>query len=338
MGLIHRNRPTRPTVLVASLRDVTFGIGRAAMLSILGVCSASAQSIIHVPADQPTIQAGINAASNGDTVLVSPGTYNENIDYKGKGITVTSGATAYSGATATIINGSTDGPVVNLSTNEPSTTVLNGFTIEGAHAFSGPGVVSAGVAISGSSAIVSNNIITQNLGCGVLVYNLASPVIEGNDIRQTRAPQAGEQSLSGVCYSSPAGEGLAIAYAGTVTVTGNIIEDNSTLSPYAAVSPQSSAGIFIIPTVEVKLINNIVRNNQGDAIDGLYYASDGSGTSDTIVLVQNLFYTDASAPASADSGIYLQGNESPLTQRSSRLTTRFIVGEILRIILLHPAR
>ena len=178
MGLIHRNRPTRPTVLVASLRDVTFGIGRAAMLSILGVCSASAQSIIHVPADQPTIQAGINAASNGDTVLVSPGTYNENIDYKGKGITVTSGATAYSGATATIINGSTDGPVVNLSTNEPSTTVLNGFTIEGAHAFSGPGVVSAGVAISGSSATVSNNIITQNLGCGVLVYNLASPVIE----------------------------------------------------------------------------------------------------------------------------------------------------------------
>jgi hypothetical protein len=33
-----------------------------------------AQQTIHVPADQPTIQAAINAANSGDTVLVAPGT------------------------------------------------------------------------------------------------------------------------------------------------------------------------------------------------------------------------------------------------------------------------
>ena len=52
--------------------------------------SYSPASTIHVPGDQPTIQAGVNAASNGDIVLVAPGTYYENIDIKGKAITVTS--------------------------------------------------------------------------------------------------------------------------------------------------------------------------------------------------------------------------------------------------------
>jgi len=147
---------------------------------------AAAQNTIHVPADQPTIQAGINAAQNGDTVLVAPGTYNENIDFKGKGITVTSAATNYSGAVATVITASAYGSVVSLVTNEPSTAVLNGFTIQGA---SGPNANApiAGIAIIGSSPTITNNVVQLNIGCGIAVSQGASPVIQGNDIRLNRA-------------------------------------------------------------------------------------------------------------------------------------------------------
>ena len=55
---------------------------------------------IHVPADQPTIQAAIDAAADGDTVLVAPGTYYEDINFHGKIITVTS----EQGAAATVID------------------------------------------------------------------------------------------------------------------------------------------------------------------------------------------------------------------------------------------
>jgi hypothetical protein len=83
-------------------------------------------STINVPKDQPTIQAGINAANNGDTVLVAPGTYAENIDFLGKAITV--GSSQGPRVTTITINA---GCGVTFDHGEGLNSVLKGFSLKG---------------------------------------------------------------------------------------------------------------------------------------------------------------------------------------------------------------
>ncbi|VAX18982.1 5'-Nucleotidase domain protein [hydrothermal vent metagenome] len=87
---------------------------------------------IKIPNDQPTIQVGIVSSSNGDTILVSPGTYYENINFNGKNIVLgslflTTRDTSY--ISQTVIDGNQQGCVVVFESGEDSTTVLSGFTI-----------------------------------------------------------------------------------------------------------------------------------------------------------------------------------------------------------------
>jgi hypothetical protein len=97
----------------------------ATLSAVLLLAMAAHAETLLVPSQYPTIQAGINASVDGDTVLVSPGTYVENIDFRGKAITVKSEL----GAVSTIIDGNQVASTVMFESGEDEDSILEGFTV-----------------------------------------------------------------------------------------------------------------------------------------------------------------------------------------------------------------
>jgi parallel beta-helix repeat protein len=114
---------------------------------------------INIPADYPTIQEGIDAAMTGDTVLVAPGTYVENIDFLGKAITVQSS----DGAATTVVDGDQSGSVAICQNGEGSDTVLDGFTLtNGTGTVDGTSQSGGGMYNLSTSPTVENCIFSNN--------------------------------------------------------------------------------------------------------------------------------------------------------------------------------
>lgn len=119
-----------------------------------------------VPGQYATIQAAINASSNGDVVQVSPGTYSELIRFYGKAITVR----ATGAATNTFIDGGQLGTTVKFANSETAASVLEGFTVR-----NGKAAVGGGMYINSASPTIRNCVISGNTaldrGAGVAVVN-----------------------------------------------------------------------------------------------------------------------------------------------------------------------
>jgi len=118
------------------------------------------ETLLLVPQEYGTIQAAINAAENGDTVLVVRGTYEENIDFLGKTILVTSNW-IFTGdqddVDQTIITGETGTHVVSFVNGETSETRLVGFTIRNDNVVNGNG---GGIYIEDASPNIEHCVIT----------------------------------------------------------------------------------------------------------------------------------------------------------------------------------
>ena len=131
--------------------------------SILAICAgpAAAQSVIHVPGNYPNIQSAINAASNGDTIMVADGTYsgrdNRNLRLWGKAITVRS----VHGPAVTTIECSSASRGFEIVDGEGRDTVIEGFTIQNCLATGTQ--QGAGIYIVNSSPVIRNCVIKSSL-------------------------------------------------------------------------------------------------------------------------------------------------------------------------------
>ena len=136
---------------------------------IIGIFQVAIAGIIHVPADYSTIQTAIDSASYGDTVLVDPGTYIENIDFHGQTVVVaslflTTGDTSY--ISQTIIDGNQDSSVVSIESSEDEGTQLVGFSIRnGLGTGDWPNVRGGGIHISSGAQPLIRYCYIYNNSC-----------------------------------------------------------------------------------------------------------------------------------------------------------------------------
>ncbi|NIR94147.1 MAG: hypothetical protein GWO08_10865, partial [Gammaproteobacteria bacterium] len=277
---------------------------------LLLFCTISRAGIINVPGDQPTIQAGIDSAATGDTVLVADNTYLENINFKGKAITVAShfimnGDTNH--ILNTVIDGSQptnpdSGSVVYFVSAEDTTSILTGFTITGG---SGTPLIppvlygeekgGGGIYCWNAGPRITDNRITGNtlsntdmaLGGGLFCFaeNNLYHLIVRNNVFSANTVDA--DSLAG-------GAGLAIGI--DATVENNRVTDNTAISSTVSLGSAIVAANPFAGWGALNFNNNTITHNQATA-DGITYAAVYSELSDISVIENTIAYNTVSALA-----------------------------------------
>ncbi|MBU1700916.1 MAG: hypothetical protein KJ831_12285, partial [Candidatus Eisenbacteria bacterium] len=140
--------------------------------------------------DAPTIQAAADSSAQGDTVLVSQGTYLENIYISETGISLIS----ESGPELTILDGSAESaPVIYY--DEVEGGVVDGFTIQ-----NGNEDLDRGIVIVGHDLLVRNNFLIGNytISAGGGIQWDGSGAIENNTFIENEAESGGGLYI---CYS-----------------------------------------------------------------------------------------------------------------------------------------
>ena len=221
-----------------------------------------------------TIQALIDAASAGDTILIDPGTYEGSINFQGKDVVVgslflTTGDSSY--ISQTILDAKQSGSVVRFENNESSGAVLSGLTLTGGHAVEGGGIF-----ISGASPTLSHLLITGNkaYSCEVGDYFKAASgggiYMEGGNpaLSKVMVSQNSSEAEGGGIYMNSADPSMDLVKVRSNTAStfgGGIYFGNSgpTLSRVVVEynEAKDGGGLYLSAFASPNLVNTVVGNN-----------------------------------------------------------------------------
>jgi parallel beta-helix repeat protein len=182
---------------------------------------------LKVPSQYPTIQSAINAAHPGDTILVAPGTYTEQL------LVTTSITLVGSGPGRTIIqNPAAGSDQATLEITNGAVVALSGFTIISTGAFG------IGVAVTGGSSALITSDTVEALGAngfGVVVDDGAFATVTWNEIVATTTPTDGyeigvflndaQATISHNVIEGPGGFGVWLYADSSATISYNLITE-----------------------------------------------------------------------------------------------------------------
>ncbi|MCP4452570.1 MAG: hypothetical protein GY809_14005 [Planctomycetes bacterium] len=213
-----------------------------------------------------TIQRGINAAQNGQVVVVAEGTYvgtgNKNLNFGGRAVTLLSSA----GASATIIDCQGSEQAFVFQNGETQNTVVDGFTLTHGNFQTGGGIY-----CQSSSPRIANCIISNNQGYysgGIYCANNGSPTLVNCQILENSGTLGGgvrfAQSNGALInclivgnLSQNPGAGIKCDYGNTSPLISNCTVVNNTSMSYGG----GLWATYSAPLVK----NSILWGNSGTA-------------------------------------------------------------------------
>jgi len=278
-------------------------------------------AIIHVPMDQNTIQNGINVAEIGDTVLVEPGTYTENINFSGKAIVVGSLLLTTDNLEfieLTIIDGNENGSVATFNSNENELSLLRGFTLEngngnyadpdgnGSYWNYGGGVYCKDSNPTLIDLVITNNTGNQGGGGGLFCYN-ASPTLYSSAIIENSTDDVGG-GIYARDESSPSFYQVTISGNNAEFGGGAYFKDESTPILDSCMvsgnwSGNSGAGIVLKNNANASMTDSWILDNESSELGGGLYINNASPTI-TRSTIHNNF-------ANSGAGVYVRAEASP---------------------------
>ncbi len=233
----------------------------------------SFSATIHVPSEQPTIQAGIDAAVDGDTVLVADGTYigngNRDINFDGKNIVLIS----ENGSEYAIIDCEGVARAIGLASSQDATTTIEGFTIKNGVGRGG------GIYSSGSTARISNCVFAYNTGDsgGAIYCNGAGLSLVGCTFTENTASTTGGAYTDRYAMSTIDSCVFYLNSAGNVggglhCSNSNTVVKNCTFT--ANIAPNGGSGLNCNLAAYPSIQNSIFSFNYG----GHAVGCEGAGT------------------------------------------------------------